>query len=68
MVVALYVAQAPEIVIEDGVACVKAKSDSEQVCWHLPLREFRIAVRRAERVLVEHDARGDVVPFRREGG
>jgi len=65
--VAAYVAQAPDFDIENGVVCVKAISQGKTLCWHLPLLEFRRAAVRAANVLREHDTRGDVVPFKKDG-
>lgn len=65
MVAAAYIAQAPDIVIENGVACVTAMSNGKTLKWHLPLREFRVALAIASQVLAKHDRAGDVVPFSR---
>ncbi len=61
---AAYIARAPEITIVDGVAKVKAVSEGETLCWHLPLLEFRKAVAHAVRALAMHDAAGSVVPIK----
>ena len=63
MVVAAYVSEAPEISIDNGVACVRVRSDTETMRFHMPLVQFRIAVHRAHRVISEHDAAGCVLDF-----
>jgi hypothetical protein len=66
--VAAYVAQAPDMQIENGVVCIKAISHGEIVCWHMPLLEFRRGVVRATVLLSQHDAAGRVVPFGKDDG
>lgn len=64
MVVAAYVAQAPEITIVDGVVCMRAKSNGKALCWHMPVKAFREGVSAARRTLDRYDGGGGVVPIR----
>ncbi len=63
MVVAAYVSEAPEISIDNGVACVRIRSDAETMRFHMPLVQFRMAVALASNVLDAYDAAGCVVQF-----
>lgn len=56
-----FVGRAPEFEVRDAVVCV----DFGNWSLHMPLRVFRIAHSRAQKVLREHDAGGEVVPMRR---
>jgi hypothetical protein len=67
MVAAAYIAKAPQVTIENGVAQIEACSNGEILCWHIPLREFRMALARANRTLLEHDEAGEVVALRGHG-
>lgn len=66
MVAAAYIAQAPEIVIENGVACVTAVSNGKVLQWHLPVVAFRHALLVANAVMANYDHPPDNVrPIKR---
>jgi hypothetical protein len=55
-----FVERAPEYDVRDEVVCI----DFGHWQVHMPLRVFRIAQARAAKVVRDHDASGDVVPFK----
>ena len=55
-----FVDRAPEYDIADEVMCI----DFGGWSVHMPLRVFRIAQARAAKAVREHDASGQVVPFK----